>query len=233
MAAKFISSVRYKFIAIIFAADAQTLLALNISNIRYILSALMPKIVDRKQYRKELLSKCFDLFAQKGYASITMRQIAQGLGVSTGTLYHYFPSKEALFYQLVEELTQQDIINFLAEAGYAQTLSERIEAMIGFVAKNEGYFFKQTLLWFDFYQQQDRAEVLNNETFKKASEQTRQVLADYLEITDKAIIDFVWNFLNGLVLGRMFEGETISYTEQGVVLSQMLNAHIEKLLKRK
>ena len=59
----------------------------------------MPKIVDHEQYRKELLGKCFDLFAQKGYGSITMRQIAQGLGVSTGTLYHYFPSKQALFEQ--------------------------------------------------------------------------------------------------------------------------------------
>jgi AcrR family transcriptional regulator len=54
----------------------------------------MPKIVDHDQYRKELLSKCFDLFAEKGYGSITMRQIAEGLNVSTGTLYHYFPANK-------------------------------------------------------------------------------------------------------------------------------------------
>jgi AcrR family transcriptional regulator len=39
----------------------------------------MPKSVDHIQYRKELLNKCFNLFAEKGYGSITMRQIARGL----------------------------------------------------------------------------------------------------------------------------------------------------------
>ncbi|MGB6015410.1 MAG: helix-turn-helix domain-containing protein, partial [Nodosilinea sp.] len=48
----------------------------------------MPKIVDHDQYRREILDQCFDLFAEKGYAALTMRQIAQELGVSTGTLYH-------------------------------------------------------------------------------------------------------------------------------------------------
>ena len=53
----------------------------------------MPKIVDRDRYRKELLNKCFDIFAEKGYSSVTMREIGSEIGVSTGTLYHYFPSK--------------------------------------------------------------------------------------------------------------------------------------------
>lgn len=77
----------------------------------------MPKIVNHEQYRKELLSKCFDLFAAKGYAAITMRQISAGLKVSTGTLYHYFPNKQALFEQLVEEISQQDVITALTEFG--------------------------------------------------------------------------------------------------------------------
>jgi AcrR family transcriptional regulator len=70
----------------------------------------MPKIVDHDRYRKELLGKCFDLFAAKGYGSITMREIAQGLGVSTGTLYHYFPNKKVLFEQLIEQMAERDVI---------------------------------------------------------------------------------------------------------------------------
>ncbi|WP_235656776.1 TetR/AcrR family transcriptional regulator [Fischerella thermalis] len=128
----------------------------------------MPKIVDHEQYRKELLMKSFDLFAQKGYAAITMRDIAKELGVSTGTLYHYFSNKKALFLQLVEEQTRQDILNFLAEAGDAKNLAERIKSLMNFVAKNEDYFSKQALLGFDFYQQQGRDEILNNPTIKKS-----------------------------------------------------------------
>ncbi len=69
----------------------------------------MPKIVDAQQYRQELLSKCFDLFAEKGYANVTTRQIAKELEVSTGTLYHYFPNKQVLFEQLAEQVCFQDI----------------------------------------------------------------------------------------------------------------------------
>ena len=105
----------------------------------------MPKIVDRDQYRKELLIKSFDLFAQKGYGSITMRQLAQGLGVSTGTLYHYFPSKEALFLQLVEEQTQQNILNFLAEEGNPTTLPERIETLFNFCTDESPWWTQLTL----------------------------------------------------------------------------------------
>lgn len=93
----------------------------------------MPKIVDHEQYRRELLSRCFDLFAEKGYGSLTMRQIAQGLGVSTGTLYHYFPSKEVLFEQLLEELTEQDIHTITSALKGADTLSDRLAAAFAFL----------------------------------------------------------------------------------------------------
>ncbi len=188
----------------------------------------MPKIVDHEQYRKELLIKCFDLFAQKGYASITMREIAKGLGVSTGTLYHYFPSKEALYLQLVEELTQRDILDFLAEAGDAKSLPERIKALFNFIAKNEDYFFKQTLLEFDFYQQQGRNEILNNQILRKNLEYTKQAITDYLQIKDKALSEFVMMFISGLLVVRMYEGEAISYAQHEELLVTMLTSYLHQ-----
>lgn len=186
----------------------------------------MPKIVDHDQYRKELLMKSFDLFAQKGYGSITMRQVAQGLGVSTGTLYHYFPSKEALFLQLVEEQTQQDILNFLTEAGNPVTVAERVETLFNFLGKNEDYFAKQTLLSIEFYQQ-DRIGFLQNQILKQADEQTLQAIANYMQITDKALIDFVMNLIYGLLLRRIFGDETVSFQEQSALFSKMLTAYLE------
>lgn len=192
----------------------------------------MPKIVNHEQYRKDLLMKSFDLFAQKGFRSTTMRQLAQGLGVSTGTLYHYFPSKEALFWQLIEEQTQQDILNFLSEAGDAQTLPERITALFNFIAKNEDYFSNQILLWYDFCQQQDHTAVLNHESLKRANEQTRQALSDYLGIQDKAIIYLIINLVYGLISTRLFEGATVSFSAQSKLLSEMLTAYLEKQQSR-
>lgn len=188
----------------------------------------MPKIVDHDQYRKELLMKSFDLFAQKGYSSTTMRQLAQGLGVSTGTLYHYFPNKEALFCQLVKEWTQQDIMHFIDKAGDLPTLSERIENLFNFVAKKEDYFGKQTLLCIDFFQQQKWNKALYSEVLKQADEQTMQAIADYLQISDRALIEFVFNLIYGLLVRRLFGDDTVSYTEQGALLSKMLITFIEQ-----
>lgn len=188
----------------------------------------MPKIVDHDQYRKELLIKSFDLFAQKGYSSLTMRQLAQELKVSTGTLYHYFPSKEALFLQLSAELEQQNVMHFLTEAGNRPTLAERIEHLFNFVAKNEEFLGKQTLLWIDFCQQQNWVDVATKEKLKEIDEQTIQAIADYLEIADRKIVDFIFSLIYGLLLRRLFGEETISYPEQGALVSKMLTNYMQK-----
>lgn len=188
----------------------------------------MPKIVDHDQYRKELLMKCFDLFAEKGYASITMRKIAKGLGVSTGTLYHYFPSKKDLFWQLIEEQTRQDNQAIMTEAGSAQTLEERIEAIFAFHVKHEDYFRKQILLGVDFYQQQDREEVINNETLKQMCEESRHFTAELLGLKDPALVNFGICLLMGLLLLRLFEGEVVPFEEQAELLGKMLTLYLEQ-----
>ena len=195
----------------------------------------MPKIVDHNLYRKEMLSKCLDLFALHGYGSITMRQIAAGLGVSTGTLYHYFPSKESLFEQLVEYLSYEDTKEqILAELGNPPTLAGKIEAMMNFIAKNEAYFLKQLFILVDFCQGQDRKEIDGNKALQAAIKRYEKVLAEYLNISDPEIILFIFNFIDGLLLRRLFQGERISFTEQANLLANMLSSYgKENLIQEK
>jgi AcrR family transcriptional regulator len=52
----------------------------------------------RKQARpQELLDAALELFAEKGFAGARAEEVAQRAGVSKGTLYLYYPSKEELF----------------------------------------------------------------------------------------------------------------------------------------
>lgn len=44
----------------------------------------------------EVLAFAADLFARNGYASTTVRDIADAAGILSGSLYHHFPSKEAM-----------------------------------------------------------------------------------------------------------------------------------------
>ena len=43
------------------------------------------------------------LFAQKGYAAVSMRQIATEVGLQAGALYLYTPDKQALLYELMKD----------------------------------------------------------------------------------------------------------------------------------
>ena len=58
----------------------------------------------RKQARPgELLDAALDLFVDKGYAATRSEEVAVRAGVSKGTLFLYFPSKEELFKAVVRE----------------------------------------------------------------------------------------------------------------------------------
>ena len=46
---------------------------------------------------REILVRAADLFEQKGYDGVTTHEIAAAAGVSEGTLFHYFHSKQELF----------------------------------------------------------------------------------------------------------------------------------------
>ncbi|MDR2240951.1 MAG: TetR/AcrR family transcriptional regulator [Zoogloeaceae bacterium] len=58
----------------------------------------------RKEARApELLAAALALFVEKGYAATRLEEIADRAGVSKGTLYLYFESKEELFKAVVRE----------------------------------------------------------------------------------------------------------------------------------
>jgi len=51
----------------------------------------------------EILDAALAVFAEKGYAATRMDDIAQRAGVTKGTIYLYFQSKDAVFRSLVKE----------------------------------------------------------------------------------------------------------------------------------
>jgi len=60
--------------------------------------------VRRKDARPgELLAAALDLFVEKGYAATRVEEVASQAGVSKGTLFLYFSSKEELFKAVVRE----------------------------------------------------------------------------------------------------------------------------------
>ena len=59
-----------------------------------------------EQMRADAMAKitraALEVFAEYGYHGATMEQIMQVSGLSKGLVYHYFPSKEKIFFHLVD-----------------------------------------------------------------------------------------------------------------------------------
>lgn len=55
-----------------------------------------------EETRGKILSSAQALFAQHGYDATGVAEICQAAGVSKGAFYHHFPSKQAVFLQLLE-----------------------------------------------------------------------------------------------------------------------------------
>ncbi|MGL5380248.1 TetR/AcrR family transcriptional regulator [Clostridium sp.] len=78
----------------------------------------MTKRSEQKEKRRiEIIYKGLDLFVQKGYAGTKTSEIAKELGISEGLFFHYFPTKESLYIELVKlgvqgtEIFEGDIDN--------------------------------------------------------------------------------------------------------------------------
>jgi AcrR family transcriptional regulator len=188
----------------------------------------MPKIVNHDRYRKELLSKSFDLFAEKGYATVTMRQIAQALGVSTGTLYHYFPSKEVLFEQLLEELTRLDLLKISEQLKEEETLVERVSASFKILEMHREYFLKQALLIADFHQQQRREGQELSQVFERIYGQVEGLIPELFGIEDPTLAKFLMIYVDGLIWQDIYGCDHVDYEAQKKLLCEILTSHLEK-----
>jgi len=55
----------------------------------------MPKYIDKIEER--INKSAFNLFGKNGYNHVTMKMVAEDIGISVGTLYNYYSDKQDLF----------------------------------------------------------------------------------------------------------------------------------------
>ena len=57
-----------------------------------------------EERKKQILSHAFDLISQKGFKSISIRDIAKSAEINEALIYKHFPSKEALLTDVINEI---------------------------------------------------------------------------------------------------------------------------------
>jgi AcrR family transcriptional regulator len=187
----------------------------------------VPKIVDHEKYKKELLTSAFECFAEKGYGQITMRDLAKSLGVSTGTLYHYFPSKQAIFEELVDHLAEQDFL-MIAHLERKGSMKKRVEALLHIAMERQEYMVNQIMIWLEY------ARLYGWDSLRKCPAVTKIYvklgiwMCDYLETDDVNVLAFFGSLMNGLMLEKSLNIFPISIEAQSAIIAGALKAAQDK-----
>src|SRR5262245_58411808 len=80
--------------------------------------------------RQRILKAAVRLFATKGFDATTTRDIALSSGTATGTLFNYFPTKEAIVTELVADALAGARHDLGSEAKRADSLEEDLFALV-------------------------------------------------------------------------------------------------------
>lgn len=183
----------------------------------------MPKIVDHDAYRNELLQKYFDDFAHRGYSDVTMREIAESLGVSTGTLYHYFPTKKSILENMLQLASRRDISGAIASIKEDTPLEDRIRAFSNYIMEKEQWFADIVMLTIDYYRQQ--AKEGGFELMNEADSYYGNGVAEATGLSQELGFFFTI-FFNGLVFHRLAFPDSVSFQEQAELFIKVLMTYL-------
>jgi AcrR family transcriptional regulator len=182
----------------------------------------VPKKVDHAHMRDALVDGCARLFAERGYASLTMREVAAAVGVSTGTLYHYFPGKDALFAAVVGAVTRQD----LAAAADYQALPPdprvRLAALLAHVAAHEDRFARQLLVLLEVRRVHADADAGPLAVVREAMAAYVAALDLFLGTADPRVARLLLTAVDGLLVRRLLGDDDVPLTDNLDLLARLL-----------
>src|SRR5438874_5246001 len=96
------------------------------------------------QRRQQLFEVARDRFAHQGFHATSMDEVALAAGVTKPVLYQHFPSKRALYVELLEDVGSQLLARLTSATDRASTGRQRVEegfgAYFGFVDENRSAF---------------------------------------------------------------------------------------------
>lgn len=87
------------------------------------------RATDYDDKRRGILSRSARLFAEHGYTGTSITMIADACGVSKALMYHYYPSKDAVLFDLLEDHLQHLVTVVDAAAQSESDPSDRLFAI--------------------------------------------------------------------------------------------------------
>lgn len=81
---------------------------------------------------QKILNTAFECLSTKGYANVSIRDIAEKAGVALGQMTYHFKSKETLFLEVIDMMMHQYLSDIEKELKSAVGEKQKFVALIGF-----------------------------------------------------------------------------------------------------
>ena len=132
--------------------------------------AMPPRVGFREAERRaQVLSAARTCIVTQGYERVTMRDIAETAGVSTGTVVHYFQDKETVLEAALLDKITDTGITFRAALAGAHSARERLERLVDASLPATEEVRDEWRLWLTFW-----GEATRNERLRVVSERQHQ-----------------------------------------------------------
>jgi AcrR family transcriptional regulator len=194
----------------------------------------MPKIVDHDAQREKFAHAAMSLIARSGLEGVTMRAVAAEAGLSYGSLFHYFESKDDLLMFAVRQLMarQTQRVN-----GYSSRYAglRALEHLLCDDAISNDSSRDSWMVWMTFLYKaalQDSFAEMNAELIGEWLSRIRDLLADAQragEIGESVDIDLealaVWAYSAGIGQLGLLHPEWLPAGKQ----KKLISAYLDKL----
>ena len=169
---------------------------------------------EKAERKRQILKAARKLFWKNGFARTTMPAIAEAAELSAGTLYLYFPSKHALYAELLDEgfdLLESRLREAVAKGRAPRAAAEAlVDAFLGFAREAPDYF---DVLFFTLQEPGREMQVLREgrdvmTRLDRRQEACKAVAAGVLRQARPGLgaeelartVDALWSMLAGVVL---------------------------------
>lgn len=95
----------------------------------------MPAKTEKANPSEKILLTAFECLSTKGYANVTMRNIADEAGVALSQLTYYYKNKENLFMEVINMMTEQYLNEMETTLAAAADPAEKILSFASFFRK--------------------------------------------------------------------------------------------------
>ena len=161
------------------------------------------------------------LFAQNGYAAVSMRQIAREVGVQAGALYLYTADKQTLLFDLLDQ-HMQDLLQAWKE--HAKPLStDPVEQLESFVRFHIRFHLPRADEVFISYMELRNLTPENFEVIQSARREYENILHDILSVGQKdGTFKLVDTKVATYAIIAMLTGMNTWYREEGRLSLDMI-----------